>query len=161
VLDIMTGFGLLVGLGLLATPVAALFVGLFLDDIADTVERKHYPNDPAGRPLPPGRAIWAALKFFGIVVMVNLLCLPLVFMLGFGALIFLIANAYLLGREYFELVASRHNERIVVRELRSRHSISIFSAGLLIAVVLAIPLVNVIGPLFATAFMVHVAKRLR
>ena len=160
VLDIMTGVGLLVGLGFLVAPVAALFVGLFLDEVAEAVEQTHYPGDPVGRPLPPGRALWASLKFFGIVVLVNALALPLVFLLGFGALVFLVANAYLLGREYFELVAMRHHERSVVRKLRSKHSVRIFSAGLLVAVVLAIPIVNVLGPLFATAFMVHVEKRL-
>jgi CysZ protein len=160
VIDIMTGVGLLVGLGFLAAPAAALFIGFFLDEIAEAVERTHYPRDPIGRPLPPGVALFAALKFFGIVVLVNALALPLVLLLGFGALIFLVANAYLLGREYFELVASRRHERSVVRELRQKHALRIFAAGLLVALLLAIPFANVLVPLFATAFMVHLERRL-
>ena len=159
-IDVMTGVGLVVGLGFLAAPVAALVIALFLDEIAETVEQTHYPTDPSGRPLPPGRAFVDALKFFGIVVLVNALALPLVFLLGFGVLIFLAANAYLLGREYFELVAMRHHERPAVRRLRSEHALRIFAGGLLIAVVLAIPIVNFLGPLFATAFMVHFVKRI-
>ena len=159
-IDIIAGVGLVVGLGFLAAPVAALFIGLFLDDIAETVERTHYPKDPIGRPLPPGRAMFDAIKFFAIVVLINALALPLVLLLGFGALIFLVANGYLLGREYFELVAMRHHERGVVRKLRSKHALRIFGAGLVIAAGLAIPIANILAPLFATAFMVHVAKRL-
>ena len=48
--EILTGIGLVIGLGFLVAPVAALFVGFFLDDIAEAVERTHYPADrPAGR----------------------------------------------------------------------------------------------------------------
>ena len=160
VIDVITGIGLVLGLGFLAAPVAALFIGLFLDDIAEAVEQTHYPSDPSGRPLPPGRAFVDSLKFFGIVVLVNAIALPLVFLLGLGVLILLAANGYLLGREYFELVAMRHYDRPVVRRLRSKHAIRIFAGGLLIAGVLAIPIVNILGPLFATAFMVHFVKRL-
>jgi CysZ protein len=159
-IDVLAGVGLLVGLGFLAAPVAALFIGLFVDDVAEAVEQMHYRSDPSGRPLPPGRAFVDAFKFFGIVVLVNALALPLVFLLGFGVLILLAANGYLLGREYFELVAMRHHERPVVRRLRSKYPLRIFAAGLLVAAVLAIPIVNILGPLFATAFMVHIVKRM-
>ena len=159
-IDVFTRVGLVVGLGFLAAPVAALFIGLFVDEIAETVEETHYRSDPIGRPLPPGRAFVDALKFFCIVVLVNALALPLVLLLGFGVLILLAANAYLLGREYFELVAMRHHERTVVRKLRSKYALRIFAGGLLVTAVLAIPIVNIIGPLFATAFMVHVVKRM-
>lgn len=159
-LDILTGIGLVVALGFLVAPVAALFVGLFLDDIAEAVERTHYPADPPGRPLPLARSLLTASKFLGIVLLVNALALPLVFLLGFGAVIFLLANAYLLSREYFELAALRRHDEATVRRLRARHSGRIFAAGLIIAFVVAIPIVNLLGPLFATAFMVHLERRI-
>jgi CysZ protein len=158
-LNVMTGVGLLVGLGFLVAPVAALFAGFFLDDIAEAVERTHYPDDPVGRPLPFGRSIGTSLRFLGVVLLVNAIALPLVLVLGFGVLIFLV-NAYLLGREYFELVALRHHDEHSVRRLRALHSGRIFAGGLLIAVFLAIPILNLLGPLFATAFMVHLEKRI-
>jgi CysZ protein len=157
-LNIVTGVGLIVGLGFLVAPVAALFAGLFLDDIAELVESEHYPADPIGRPLPLARALWTSVKFLAVVLLVNALALPLVLILGFGVLIFLAANAYLLGREYFELVALRHNDEVTARRLRMRHSGRIFVAGLVIAGFVAIPIVNLLAPLFATAFMVHVYK---
>ncbi len=158
--DILTGVGLVIGLGFLVAPVAALFAGLFLDDIAEIVERTHYPADPVGRALPIGRAIWTSVKFLGIVLLVNAVALPLVLLLGFGFAIFLAANAYLLGREYFEMIALRHQDKAAVRRLRVMYSGRIFAAGLLIAVFVAIPIVNLLAPLFATAFMVHVYKRI-
>jgi len=44
--------------------------------------------------------------------------------------------------------------------LRRRHSGRIFLAGLVIAAVVAVPVLNLVTPLFATAFMVRVFKRL-
>jgi len=157
--SILTGLGIVVGLGFLIAPVTALFAGLFLDDIAELVETTHYPADPVGHSLPLRRAIPTALKFLGVVILVNAVALPLVLVLGFGFLVFLAANAYLLGREYFELTALRHYDAATVRRLRRSHSARIFSAGLLIAAFLAMPVVNLLAPLFATAFMVHVYKR--
>jgi CysZ protein len=158
--DILAGIGLVIGLAFLIAPVAALVAGFFTDDIAEAVERVHYPSDAPGRPLPVGRSFGTSLRFLGIVLLVNTLALPLVLLLGFGILVFLVANAYLLGREYFELVALRHYEERAVRGLRARHSGRIFAAGLLIAAFLAVPIVNLLGPLFATAFMVHLEKRI-
>src|SRR3712207_8363205 len=43
------------------------------------------------------------IGFLGVVLAVNAIALPLVFFVGFGVVIFLVANAYLLGREYFGL----------------------------------------------------------
>ena len=159
-LDVLTGIGLVVALGFLVAPVAALFVGLFLDDVAETVERTHYPADPPGRPLPLARSLLTSVKFLGVVLIVNALALPLVFLLGFGAIIFLVANAYLLGREYFELAALRRHDEATVRGLRAAYSGRVFAAGLIIAAFLAIPIVNLLGPLFATAFMVHLERRI-
>jgi CysZ protein len=158
--DILAGIGLLVGLGFLIAPVAALFAGFFADDIAEAVERTHYSSDTPGRPLPIGRSLATSLKFLGIVLLVNAFALPLVLFLGFGVLVFLLANAYLLGREYFELVALRHYDEEIVRRLRARHSGQIFAAGLIVAAFLVVPIVNLLGPLLATAFMVHLEKRI-
>ena len=94
------------------------------------------------------------------MLLVNAFALPLVLFVGFGFVIFLVANAYLLGREYFQLVALRHRDEETVRRLRSRHSGTIFAAGLIIAAFVAVPVVNLLAPLFATAFMVHLEKRI-
>lgn len=156
--SVLSGVGLLVGLAFLVAPVTALFAGIFLDDIAEVVERMHYAGEPVGRALPVGRSVATSLRFLGLVLVVNAIALPLILVVGFGFLIFLLANAYLLGREYFELAALRHHSQEVARRLGARHSGRIFLGGLLIAGVLAVPVVNLLGPPFATALMVHLHK---
>ena len=81
-------------------------------------------------------------------------------MLTAGAVIFFLATAYLLGREYFLIAALRLHPIHIAKALWRARRWEIFSAGLLIAAFVLIPIVNLATPLFATAFMVHVNKRL-
>jgi CysZ protein len=157
---LLSGLGLVVGLAFLIAPVTSLFAGLFLDEIAGVVERTRYPADPPGRALPLTTSVLTTLRFTGVVVLVNLLALPLVLLLGFGFVVFFLANGYLLGREYFELAALRFHDAGTVRRLRQSHAGTIFACGLVIAAVLAVPFLNLLTPLFATAFMVHMHKRI-
>jgi len=78
---------------------------------------------------------------------------------GFGAVIFFIATAYILGREYFELAAMRFRSPAEAKLLRKRNATMVFIGGLLIAAFVSIPIVNLATPLFAMAFMVHLHKR--
>jgi uncharacterized protein involved in cysteine biosynthesis len=79
---------------------------------------------------------------------------------GLGAVVFFFATAFLLGREYFELAAMRFHPPEQAKALRQRHASTVFGAGLLIAMFVSIPIVNLATPLFATALMVHVHKRI-
>jgi len=144
----------------LGAPVAALFASLFLEDIADAVEERFYPADPK----PPGvsfwTALWTGLRLFFWVLLLNLLLLPLnIFLPGFGTLFSLLVNGWLLGREYFELVALRHLSPRAADALRKNHRGGVWRAGIVLAVLTMIPLVNLLAPLFGAAFMVHVFKR--
>jgi CysZ protein len=44
--------------------------------------------------------------------------------------------------------------------MRSTHGLYLFICGLFIAALVAIPVVNLLTPLFATAFMVRIHKRI-
>jgi CysZ protein len=84
----------------------------------------------------------------------------LVFLIpGVNLTVFFVANGYLLGREYFEFAAMRHLPINEAKALRRKNGMTVFVGGLIIAGVMAIPLVNLLTPLFATAFMVHIYKR--
>ncbi|HSG93992.1 MAG TPA: sulfate transporter family protein [Afifellaceae bacterium] len=158
--SIASGLGLLIGMAFLIAPVTTLFAGLFLDDVAQIVETETYPDDPAGTPVPIVAGMVIAIKFFGVVVAVNLVALPLLLLFGFGVLVFFAANGYLLGREFFQFAAMRFHDERTVKALRLRHGGRIFLAGLMIAGFMAVPFVNLLTPLFATAFMVHIHKRI-
>lgn len=155
---IAAGLGLALVLALMIAPVTALVAGLFLDDVAEVVERTDYPNDPAGNALPLGRSIVTSLKFLGVVILGNLLALALLFVPGINLIAFFVINAYLLGREFFEFAAMRHRTEAEARALRSHYGVTVFLAGLLIAGFMAIPLVNLLTPLFAATMMVHLHK---
>jgi len=159
VIQTVAGGLVLFGLWFLVPPITSLVATLFLDEIAETVERERYPDDPPGRSLPVLPALALSLRFFALVVAVNALALLFLLVPGVNLVAFLVANGYLLGREYFELAAMRHRPVAEARALRERHALTVFLAGLMIAGVLAVPLLNLAAPLFATAFMVHVHKR--
>ena len=86
--------------------------------MAEVIERTHYLTILAGRPLPFGRSLGTSLKFLGVVLLVNAFALPLVLLRRLRLLIFLVANAYLLGREYFAMAALRHHDEATVTRLR-------------------------------------------
>lgn len=160
VLQLGTGLALLVAFFFLMSPVTAAFAGLFLDQVAEKVEERHYPLDPRGTAIPPSRAIVLAIQFFLVVLLVNLAVLPIVFF-GVGAVALIAANAYLLSREYFEMVAMRHMPEEEARQMRKENAPSIFFAGLVPAVFSLIPIVNLAVPLFATSYFTHLFKSVR
>ena len=99
---IIAGIGLALGLALLIAPVTAIIAGLFLDDVAETVERTSYPLDPPGKAVPALQSIMLALKFFLVVIAGNLIALLLLLVPGINIGAFFLVNGYLLGREFFE-----------------------------------------------------------
>lgn len=160
IFGILASIGLALALALLLSPVTAIIAGLFLDDVAEVVEKRDYPNDPPGKAMPMGEAIVASIKFFGIVIVGNLIALMLLFIPGINIIAFFLVNGYLLGREFFEFAAMRFRSVEEAKLLRSRHSGTVFTAGLVIALFLAVPIVNLLTPLFAAGLMVHLHKAL-
>ncbi|BCP55925.1 cysteine biosynthesis protein [Kaistia sp. 32K] len=155
---IVTGFGLIIGLGFLIAPVSALMAGLFSDDIAAIVETTHYPQDPPGKGLSFVDSLVSTLGFTATVILVNLVCLLLLLIPGVNLVAFFVGNGYLLGREFFETAASRFRPVAEARALRRANAVTVLLAGFVIAAFLAIPILNLLTPLFATAFMTHVHK---
>ncbi|MBD9554858.1 sulfate transporter family protein [Ensifer sp. ENS03] len=160
VLGIFASLGLALALALLLAPVTALIAGFFLDDVADVIEKRDYPNEPPGRPLPLGEAVAGSLKFLGVVILGNLLALVLLLVPGVNLVAFFLVNGYLLGREFFEFAAMRYRAPAEARLFREKHRSTVFLAGLLLAGFLAVPFVNLLTPLFAAGLMVHLYKRL-
>lgn len=155
---LLAGLALALGLGLLIAPVTALIAGLFLDDIAEIVEGTDYPADPPGRALPTLAAMIISVKFLGLVILGNILALFLLLIPGINIAAFFIVNGYLLGREFFEFAAMRFRPQAEAKALRRRHAGTVFLGGLVIAAFLAVPLLNLLTPLFAAAMMVHLHK---
>ena len=160
ILSWIVGLGLVVGLTFLIAPVTSLVASFFLDDISAIVERTIDPEGSQGRPIPAGAAAVFALRFAGLSILVNLIALALLFAPVVNIVAFLAANGYLLGREYFELAAMRFRGPAEARQMRRHIELRILLAGLIIAGFVAIPLLNLCTPLFATALMTRMHKRL-
>jgi CysZ protein len=159
-LSIIAGLGIILGAVFLMPAVTAFVASFFVDEIAEEVERTHYPNDPPGKALPFGRALIEGTKTGLLALVVYLLALPFIFIAGLGLFILFFANAYLLSREYFELAAMRFRPPAEAKAMRRDNAATIFTAGLIIAAFVSIPVVNLATPLFGMALMVHLHKRL-
>jgi CysZ protein len=154
------GGALVIGSIFLVPPVSSLVAALYLDDIAATVERQRFPQDPPGRELPVAKSIGLALRFFFVVAAVNILALFLLLVPGINLIAFYVGNGYLLGREYFEMAAMRHMPPAEARSLRKANRGTVFVAGLIVAGLASVPILNFLTPLFATGFMVRMYKGL-
>jgi CysZ protein len=153
----------IVGLAWLLFPaVATLVLSFFLDRALAIVEARRYPDlPPARRPsLYDGLRGGLRLALLGIAL--NLLALPVYLLMpGLNLVVFYALNGWLLGREYFELVALRRLEAGDVRRLWRAHRPRLVAGGAAIAFLLTLPLVNLAAPLIAALFMLHLVEGLR
>jgi CysZ protein len=158
--SIASALGIVVG-GIFLMPAVTAFVGsFFIDEIAEIVERTYYPADPIGTALPLGRSVFEGTKTALIAVAIYLVALPFILFAGLGFLILFIAAAWLLSREYFDLAGMRFRPPEEAKAFRKANQATVFTAGLLIAAFVSIPIVNLATPLFGMAMMVHLHKRL-
>lgn len=141
----------------LMVPVASAITSMFLDDVADAVEAEHYAHLPPANRVPFGDALRDTVNFMGVLIGVNLLALLLyVLFAPLAPVIFWTVNGFLLGREYFTLVAIRRVGRVEAKKLRRRHFGTIWLAGILMAMPLSIPLLNLVIPILGAATFTHV-----
>lgn len=146
----------------LMMPVASAFTGLFLEDVAEAVEARHYPELEIPARASFVEAMMDSVTFLGVLIAANLLALVLYLVFPpFAPFIFWALNGYLLGREYFQLSAMRWLGRAGAKEMRRRHIGQIWLAGGLMAVPLSIPLVNLLVPILGAATFTHLFHRIR
>ena len=160
VLSIAAALGIVTGAVFLMPAVTAFTGSFFVDEVGAQVERKHYPAEPPGRELPLWRALFEGTKTALLSVLVYLCAIPFLLFAGLGLVMMFVATAYLLGREYFLLAAMRFRSPDEAKAMRRANRVSVFTAGMLIALFVMIPIVNLATPLFAMALMVHIHKRL-
>ena len=145
----------------LMVPVASAFTSLFLDDVADAVEALHYPDlTPAPR-VGILQGLKDSLGFLGVLIAANIAALLAYLLMPPAApIIFIALNGFLLGREYFQLIALRRLGPEGARAARRRHAGAIWAAGALMAAPLTIPVLNLLVPLVGAATFTHLFHRL-
>ncbi|HUO90043.1 MAG TPA: EI24 domain-containing protein [Rhizomicrobium sp.] len=160
-LELATPIVLILAIFFLGTPVAAMVGSLFLDRIAAKVDAQFYPNDPKAPGTPVVTGIGEAFRLIGLAFLINLALVPVdIGLPGAAEIATILANGWLLGREFFELASLRHLSRQESDALRRRHGGTIYAAGLLISILTVIPVVDLIAPFFGSALMAHLFKRL-
>jgi uncharacterized protein involved in cysteine biosynthesis len=146
----------------LMVPVASAVTGLFLEDVADAVEARHFPHLPPATPLGIAQTMRDSLGFLAVMAGANLLALVLyLIFLPFAPLIFWGLNGFLLGREYFQLVAARRVGLKEAKKLRRKHPLRIWLAGGVMAVVLSVPMLNLLVPILGAATFTHLFHTLQ
>lgn len=140
---------------------ASSIVGLLLEAVAEAVEARHYPGlEPA-----PGISVWETVtttsRLVLLMVVLNLAVLPLYLIPVINIFVFYLLNGYLLGREYFEMVALRRLRPEKMLSLRRSRGLQVFIAGVVAAFLLTIPFINFLAPVIATAAMVHLFEKWR
>lgn len=160
-IDVLGGLAAVVLTLIFFPAVVSLTLGLFLEEAAEAVEAKHYPGLPPARAQPLAEVVATTLRFAAVAVALNVLALPLYLIPGGNLIIFYGLNGYLLGREYFELVAFRRVDAREAQGLRQAYKGRLWLAGVVMTFLLALPLVNLLAPVVVTAMMVHLFEALR
>jgi CysZ protein len=146
---------------LLFPAVVTIVMGFFVERVAGAVEALHYPGRGPPRRASVGETTAVTLRLMSLSILLNLFALPVYVLLpGINFFVFLGLNGYLFGREYFEVVSLRRLDRTAARMVRRRFAGRVFLGGVAIALLFAVPLVNLVVPVVATAFMVHLFERL-
>jgi uncharacterized protein involved in cysteine biosynthesis len=160
IISIAAGFGVVLGGIFLMPAITSLIASLFVDEIGELVEHEYYPTEHPGVALPISLAATEGIKTALLTILVYLIALPFVFVAGAGFIAFFIATAWLLGKQYFEFAAMRFRPAPEAKLMRRDNAATVFTAGMLIAAFVSIPVVNLATPLFGMALMVHLHKRL-
>lgn len=145
----------------LMVPTAAAVVGFFLDDVADAVEARHYAQLPPPRQTPIARQIGDSVRFLALVLGANAVAVIIYFAIPpLAPFIFWLVNGFLLGREYFQLVAQRRLGAEAVTRLRRANRGKIWLAGTAMAAPMSVPVFNLIVPILGVAVFTHQFHRM-
>jgi CysZ protein len=161
VIDVAGGVAALALGWLLFPAMTMLILGFFLDGIVEAVEKRRYPGTEPVRRVGAIAGLAGALRLLGLALLLNLLALPLYLIPPINLFVYYLLNGYLVGREYFELVALRRMDRRAARAMWRRHRFRLVLAGVGVVFLLSLPFINLAAPVMAAAFMLHVVEGLR
>lgn len=152
----------LIGGWLLWRILALAVLQFYADEVVAAVEARHYPAALASaRKLDWREELATGLKSARRAVGYNLLALPVALLLlvtGIGtALVFLLVNAVLLGRELTEMVWLRHRHKPDAALPLGR--LERLLLGGIIAGLFAVPFANFLAPILGAAMATHLVHR--
>lgn len=138
-------------------PVAAVIGTLYIDRIADAVERRYYPWLPPPRGTSLAMQLWDALGIGARIILLNLLALVAALLLpGVGLVLAWLVGGYAIGRGLFAAVAMRRLPRAAAQMLYGQARLAVLVQGCILALASYVPILNLLIPVVGTAAMVHV-----
>ena len=162
--DMFGGITAIVISWLLFPTLASFFITVFLEDIVEAVESRYYPNTLLEKINNPSATFVISLRFTVIALFLNILAIPFYFFTiwfpPLGIFVFYCLNSYLLGREYFELVALRHIKLKDISSIRQSNSWQLFLFGSVTTFLFTIPIINFLAPILGVAGMTHFFRKL-
>ena len=155
-----TAIGVIAMAWLLFRTAAMAIMNLFADDIILAIERDCYPSAAVrARAVGFGGSLRLALASAGRTLGWNLIALPaylLLLVTGVGSIgLFLLLNAYLLGRDLADMVEPRHPDLPAIPRL-GRWLMGLVSTLLFLA-----PVINLLAPIWSAAMAVHMLHGVR
>jgi uncharacterized protein involved in cysteine biosynthesis len=161
-IDIAGGLAALLLAWMLFPALSMLILGFFLDGVVAAIEKRRYPGLGPIRRVGIAAGLKSGIRLMLLALILNLLALPLYLTLpAINFFIYYLLNGYLVGREYFELVALRRVDGGAARAMWRRHRGRLLLAGIVIVFLLSVPLIDLVAPVMAAAFMLHVFEGLR
>lgn len=144
----------------LFVPVLLAVASLFLDPVADAVERRFYPGLLPAK----GTGLAAQVRFnlwFGLkMAAASLAALPLILTVPpVGTVLLWLVSAYGLGHGLFEGVAQRRMGVEEARAVRRGREARVLGVGAILAAIALIPGLNLLVPVIGTAAMTHLLHR--
>lgn len=140
--------------------IALAVLQFFADEIVAAVEARHYPDQlEKAEKLPFAQDLANSLRGMGRALGFNLLALPVAIVLlftGIGpAVLFLLVNAVLLGRELTDMTWLRHCEgEVRTSPVPGGERVMLGGA---IATMMIVPFANLIAPIIGAAAGAHLA----
>lgn len=146
----------------LMAPVASLFTGLHLEAVADVIESRHYPMLPPVSAQGLESVFRESVNYGGLMVLALISAFVIFALAGPvpGLLAFWGLGAICLSREYVTMILARRPALMPLAEWRKRHRLVLFGAGLVLAVLLSVPLLNLVMPVIGVAAFTHLAHAL-
>lgn len=155
-LDVMLTFGAGFIAWLLLPALVPAIAAFFQETIADTIEKRDYPQFmPPAVQRPFWQELWEDSKFVVLIIVVNLVFFVTYFIPFVGFFTYYGVNGYLIGREFFETAAARHIGKNNAKALRKKYPAPAFLCGVLIVFCTNVPVLNLVSPFIGVAIMVH------
>lgn len=135
--------------------ITPVIVNFFDTRIVGIIENRDYPQAEKIQQPPFMKEFLHDLAFTMKALLLNILALPFYLIPIFNLLLFYGLNGYLLGREFFVMVARQHMPIEAAVQLHKRHNKIVGLAGTCLAVAATVPIVNLFAPIWGIALMTH------